>query len=62
LNIYFLFIDDSDSRVDEREIRKRVEYSRSVRVKTVSMNSFHCSVDFTITSMIFIVTGNTEIL
>ncbi|XP_045177331.2 uncharacterized protein LOC123537576 isoform X4 [Mercenaria mercenaria] len=25
---------DSDSKVDEREIRKRVEYSRSVRIKT----------------------------
>ncbi|XP_060565637.1 uncharacterized protein LOC132724716 isoform X2 [Ruditapes philippinarum] len=25
---------DSDSKVDEREIRKRVEYSRSIRIKT----------------------------
>ena len=29
-------IEDADSRVDEQEIRKRVAYSRSVRLKTVS--------------------------
>ena len=31
-------IEDADSRVDEQEIRKRVAYSRSVRLKTVSIH------------------------
>ena len=41
--LYFHIIEDADSRVDEQEIRKRVAYSRSVRLKTVSIASVYCS-------------------
>ena len=34
--LIYILAEEIDSRVDEREIRKRVEYSRSVRLKTVS--------------------------
>ena len=38
--IFMSLIEDADSRVDEQEIRKRVAYSRSVRLKTVSTADF----------------------